>query len=195
MEHLFFKCHFAKSIWMLPPCPSLLSVHSNASFKEHFFSWMNGVAQDISVESAATKCWFIWKERCNRVFRDNASSSITTSLSIQRHSQFWTPRGELLNPNFLFPRVVNTLHSQPQWAAPGLNELKVNVDAAWKLDANSNTGVAIVVRNHAHTMEGAREGPKSTSSAEETEAIATIEGANWAKEAKISTFSIEGDCK
>lgn len=59
-SHLFFECHYVKSVWKLHPMPSqgVISNHSstNTSFLDMYNEWMKGDLNSIYMALAATKC-------------------------------------------------------------------------------------------------------------------------------------------
>lgn len=74
LKHLFFEHNYVKSVWMLPP---VIDMNNNmttySSFLELYSNWIAGISvsrvvDNIVIEVMATKCWFIWKERCKRIY-------------------------------------------------------------------------------------------------------------------------------
>lgn len=93
--HLFFDCDYAKAVWNLQPMEVQRVPHNlvslNTSFLHKYNGWLAGDSNSISMALAATKCWFIWKERCLRIFEDKSITPIQLSLDISRHCEYWHP--------------------------------------------------------------------------------------------------------
>ncbi|XP_026383878.1 uncharacterized protein LOC113279403 [Papaver somniferum] len=175
LTHVFFDCPYAKSVWALPPGPNVSNVHSSDSFLDHYNEWTRDDSTSLSLEVAATKVWHILKERCDRVFSNKTSISISLSIQIQRFIQFWTPSRNVDQDSatVIIPSSTLPLPNR-QWTIP--------------------LGYGIVIRN-ALGYQGARGGNCRVSSPEEAEALAVFEATKWAREKALTNFSLEGDCK
>lgn len=87
--HLFFECDYATTVWQLHPMPCqgvLFNLSSmNISFLDMYNKWLEGDLNSISMALAATKYWFIWKERCLRIFENKNRTSNQLAQDISRH--------------------------------------------------------------------------------------------------------------
>ncbi|XP_026435214.1 uncharacterized protein LOC113332934 [Papaver somniferum] len=137
---------------------------------------------------AATKCWFIWKERCLRIFEDKSRTPIQLALDISKHYEYWYP----MTLNSLNQTQDKTIKAIPHWTFPIKNTFKLNCDAS-SLSEKTNAGFGFVLRNWTRTFKGAESGIFRTSTAEEAEALALLQAAKWAKLHNIQHLVIEGD--
>ncbi|XP_026419828.1 uncharacterized protein LOC113315792 [Papaver somniferum] len=134
--------------------------------------------------------WFIWKERCDRVFENKSKSARSLTLEIQRHLEFWSTRKRKAHK----PKGLKKKKQTHIWKAPTKDTLKINVDAAW-VSVLLPSNYALILRNDARKCEGGRAGKSAGSCPQEAEAIGVLQAAIWAKEKQIRSFSIEGDCE
>ncbi|XP_026445017.1 uncharacterized protein LOC113345454 [Papaver somniferum] len=177
LEHLLFECVYAKSVWNLPPFSG--GVNKNTmllSSKEHYNQWQ--VGGDISTETSATKCWFIWKERCNRVFEAKATSSLQLSIINQRHVNYWsTTQGNMDQQTSCTNSVAQ--QSVP-WKLPDSKCDKINYDASWVSHVN-NASYGLIMRNDAGDGKAGKSRIIEASSPEKAEALALLQGARGPK--------------
>ncbi|XP_026457455.1 uncharacterized protein LOC113358140 [Papaver somniferum] len=183
-KHLLFHCPYAKEVWNLSPNPTSLSLNTSSTILDLCKNWINKPTSDISIELLLTKMWFIWKERCDRVFEDKAKSTNCLALEIQRHVDFWSTRKK---KNVKYKQVQHK-KSTPNWKTPCQNTIKINVDADWISDSVPSS-FGLILRNNAGDSEGGRAGPLESSDPQEAEAIGVLQAATWAKEKQIKNFS------
>ncbi|XP_026420017.1 uncharacterized protein LOC113315998 [Papaver somniferum] len=192
--HLFFDCDYAKAVWNLQPMTVQGVPHNSASLKTSFLhkykEWLAGDLNSISMELAATKCWFIWEERCLRVFEDKSRIPIQLALEISRHYEYWHP----MTLNSLNQTQDRTIKPIPHWTFPMTNTFTLNCDASW-LSENINAGFGFVLRNWTGTFKGAESGIFRSSTAEEAEALVLLQAAKWVKLHNIQHLVIEGDSR
>ncbi|XP_026441704.1 uncharacterized protein LOC113340864 [Papaver somniferum] len=189
--HLFFECDYAKKIWSLPSMATQgvsLNLINAKTFLEHYNDWQAGKLDPISMDLAATKCWFIWKERCLRVFENKTRTAEQLAIAISRHFVYWHPDNRHNNN-----RLHKTEHSMNIfWQLPPEHTLKLNCDASW-ISEITNAGVGFVIRNSTCTFTTSEYGYCRTLSAEETEAVALLRATQWANRHNIQNLMIEGD--
>ncbi|XP_026432458.1 uncharacterized protein LOC113329849 [Papaver somniferum] len=186
IEHILIFCPYAKVVWASEPNPVAQCFHSSITLIDICKQWMGKLNPTISIELILTKAWFIWKERCNRVFEKTKQSSGQLSLEIQRYLDFWS--------NHSNTQVKNKDLISSTWSPPRKNQLKINVDAT----SNSKSlpaGFSLILRNDGGEFEQSRAGPTSASTDEEAEAIGMRQGAKWEVEHGLANFLVEGDCK
>ncbi|XP_026451286.1 uncharacterized protein LOC113351536 [Papaver somniferum] len=188
IEHLLITCPYAKYVWALEPNPIAINSDDIFSFLEICKSGIGKVEAEIPIEMILTKAWFIWKERCNRVFEQKQQSNTQLGLEIKRFLEFWykgnmnsrqSSKGNL--------RIQN-------WSFPKSSQLKLNIDVAW-ISVDLSAGFSLILRNDAGDFELGKAGSFTTSSPEEAEAIWLLQGAIWALDKGISNFTVEGDCQ
>ncbi|XP_026452116.1 uncharacterized protein LOC113352520 [Papaver somniferum] len=190
--HLFFECAYARAVWNLPPMPSqgvhLTSNSVNKSFLDHYNDWKTGNLQSISMALEATKCWFIWKERCLRVFENKNRTPEQLTIDITRHFAYWHPENRKQNKAISSKKTIRNIN----WTLPSTNTNKINSDASW-LSEITNTGFGFILRNWTGTFQAATVGSCRTFSPEEVEAVAHLRATQWVVTNKIQHLVIEGD--
>lgn len=137
---------------------------------------------------AATKCWFIWKERRLRIFEDKSRTPTQLSLDIIRHYDYWHPI-QLHNTSLVNISHIKTLH---YWQFPRMITVKLNCDASW-ISEHTNAGFGLVLRNSSGTFRAAECGWCRTFSAQEAEAVALLRTVQWAIKHNVQNLEIEGD--
>ncbi|XP_026419709.1 uncharacterized protein LOC113315663 [Papaver somniferum] len=142
----------------------------------------------ISMALAATKCWFIWKERCLRIFEDKSRTPEQLALDITCHYDYWHPT----HLHTLAQPQVRHIEPIPYWQFPEVNTVKINCDASWTSE-NTNAGFGFVIRNWTRNFKGAVSGIFRTSTAEEAEALTLLQATNWAITNNLQHLVIEGD--
>ncbi|XP_026428871.1 uncharacterized protein LOC113324797 [Papaver somniferum] len=193
LEHLFFfpACAYSKSVWNLPPFTG--GINSNSvplSFKEHYNQWQ--VEGDTLTETCATKCRFIWKERCNRIFEEKCTSSLQLSITIQRHINYLSKPRRNMNQQTSCANLV--AHKNILWTLPESQCNKINYDASW-VSAVDNAGYRLILQNDAGEGRAAKSGIFKASCPEKYEALYLLQGAKWARGEGLSSFWLEGDCE
>ncbi|XP_026441684.1 receptor-like protein 9DC3 [Papaver somniferum] len=89
-KHLLIFCPYAKSVWAAEPNLIEACFYSNTTFLDIFKDWMGKHNQIISIELILTKAWFIWKDRCDRVFEKTQKSGAQLGIEIQGFLDFWS---------------------------------------------------------------------------------------------------------
>ncbi|XP_026458612.1 uncharacterized protein LOC113359124 [Papaver somniferum] len=189
-EHLLFHFPYAKTVWNSSPNPVTLNLDTSITIVDLCKKWMTNPRTDISIELLLTKMWFIWKERCDKIFEDKTKNANILALEIQRHVEFWSTRKRKTTKS----KQVQKNKLNPKWKAPNIDTLKINVDASWISEVLPST-CAFILRNYTRDCERGRAGQAAGSDPQEAEPIGVLQAAIWAKERKIQNFSIEGDCE
>ncbi|XP_026451657.1 uncharacterized protein LOC113351982 [Papaver somniferum] len=189
--HLFFECAYAKQVWILPPMASQgvsLNLTNAKTFLEHYNEWKIGNLDSIFMALAATKCRFIWKERCLRVFENKTRTSEQLAIAISSYFVYWHPNNRHTNH-----RLHSINHSRNiYWQLPPANTLKLNCDASW-LSEITSAGFGFVIRNSTETFTAAEHGWCRTFSAEEEKAVALPKATQCPSIHNIQNLIIEGD--
>ncbi|XP_026458944.1 uncharacterized protein LOC113359545 [Papaver somniferum] len=134
--------------------------------------------------------WFIWKERCNRVFENKSTTVKNLAMEIQGHVAFWAQRSNLQNK----AKKLKKKTLKPLWQAPSKDTLKINVDAAWISDSLPSS-YALILRDDTGISGGGKARQSATADPQESEALGVMQAAIWAYEKGLEKFNIEGDCK
>ncbi|XP_026436153.1 uncharacterized protein LOC113334016 [Papaver somniferum] len=164
------------------------SLSNNTSFLDKYNEWLTGDINSISMALAATKCWFIWKERCLRVFEKQERTSEQLVVDISRNFAYWHPQN--LDIDTTQPRI-KTVHNK-LWNFPAKDSLKLNCDASW-VSKYTDAGFGCVLRNWLGTGKGAAMGVFRASTAKEAEALALLQTTRWAHQNNLQNLVIEGD--
>ncbi|XP_026452989.1 uncharacterized protein LOC113353675 [Papaver somniferum] len=137
---------------------------------------------------AATKCWFIWKERCLRVFENKTRTTEQLALAISRHFAYWHPENRVTTHETNNITQTRDIY----WNLPAVNTLKLNRDTSW-LSEITNDGFGFIIRNWIGTFQAAEIGWCRTFSVEEAEALALLRATQCATKNNIQNLVIEGD--
>ncbi|XP_026441472.1 uncharacterized protein LOC113340556 [Papaver somniferum] len=136
----------------------------------------------------ATKCWFIWKERCLCVFKKQERTPEQLVVDITRHYAYWHP--QTINIVTTQPRIKTVMLKQ--WNFPAKDTLKLNCDASW-VSKFTDAGFGCVLRNWLGTCKGAAMGVFRASTTEEAESLALLYTTRWANQNNLHNLVIEGD--
>ncbi|KAJ4782011.1 RNA-directed DNA polymerase (reverse transcriptase)-related family protein [Rhynchospora pubera] len=73
VQHLFNQCPFSLDFFhCLSSTPTFMSLgNSSALFKDHL-ALLNGIFEDAAKDIVAISYFIIWRERCNRIFKDTS---------------------------------------------------------------------------------------------------------------------------
>ena len=87
IQHLFFKCHYARFFWrLLYWC---FGLSTPKSFKHIFGSWLHGVhlkVKNLIITGVAALCWAIWISRNDLVFN---KTPMVTYLQVLFRATHW----------------------------------------------------------------------------------------------------------
>ncbi|XP_026458522.1 uncharacterized protein LOC113359040 [Papaver somniferum] len=188
--HVFFDYSYAQAVWNLPPMASqgVNYISNNTSFLGKYNEWLTGDINSVSMALAATKCWFIWKERCLRVFEKQERTPEQLVVDITRQFAYWHP--QTLNSDTTQPRI-KTVMLNP-WNFPAKDTLKLNCDASW-VSKYTDAGFGCVLRNWLGTGKEATMGVFRASTTEEAEALPLLHTTRWANQNNLHKLVIEGD--
>ncbi|OVA04833.1 Reverse transcriptase zinc-binding domain [Macleaya cordata] len=126
-KHLFTECAYTRTVWFVLPFSFRLNTSVSSTY-----SWFDSQAQWASYltkwpELCATVSWFIWKTRCQVVFKEPKPNPIELGRNIEM----------FINHNF---RITSNVRSFPisrnlsdivpiSWSPPPPFLLKINVSA------------------------------------------------------------------
>ncbi|XP_026417363.1 uncharacterized protein LOC113312843 [Papaver somniferum] len=148
-EHLLFYCPYATYIWNSAPNPVSLNLDQYNTILDLCKTWLENPRKDIHLETLLTKMWFIWKERCDRIFEAKSKDSSVLNLEILRYVEFWsTKKGKSL-------RHTRKKITSFKWKVPSMGRLKFNVDATWISESLSST-YGFIMRNESGDCEGGK---------------------------------------
>ncbi|XP_026451010.1 uncharacterized protein LOC113351195 [Papaver somniferum] len=140
------------------------------------------------MELATTKCWFIWKESCLRIFEDKSRTPEQLTLDITRHYAYWHPA----NLDSLTEPQCRIIKPKPYWNFPVINTFKLNCDASW-LSENTNAGFGFIFGNWTRTFKGAESGVFRNSTAEVADALTVLQATKWIISKNLQNLVIKGD--
>lgn len=175
-------------MWATSPSPVTLNFNASITFLYIWKDWIGNKEPSISLETILTKAWFIWKERCDRIFENKQKTSTQLGAEIMRYLEFWNSDKGLLG------QAIKTTVEPPKWLFPRKSQFKLNIDAVW-VSSTLPAGFSLILRNDIGDLEQGGAGPISAATPEEVEALGLWHGAKWALDNGWSNFSVEGDCK
>lgn len=169
------------------PSQGVHLISNSKSFLDHYNEWKTGNLQSISMALAATKCWFIWKERCLRIFENKNRTPEKLAIDIARNFAYWHPENRIQNTSLSSKQSI--LYTK--WNLPSTNTNKINCDASWLFEI-TNAEFGFILRNWTGTFQAAAMGSCRTFSSEEAEAVALLRATQWVVTNNIHHLVIEG---
>ncbi|OVA19987.1 hypothetical protein BVC80_1669g13 [Macleaya cordata] len=185
---------------MLPPYPSHLNKNPNLSVFENLSTWFSNPPdwQDGHIEwvvICAVKTWFIWKERCNRVFQNKHQTSVILAGNILRFlSSLTLGSYSDASPTNTSPTTGAQRDFSRTWRPPMINFLKINYDASF-VSNDSHAGIGLILSDSTGLCKGARTERCFALNSEEAEGYAALAATRWAQELSLINCDIEGDSK
>ncbi|WVZ91642.1 hypothetical protein U9M48_037786 [Paspalum notatum var. saurae] len=125
IEHIFFECRFARTVWDFFQCASNLTKPNNAP---HMFgSWLQGLPstwQRIVLLGAAALCWSIWLCRNDLVFeKKNGCSPLQVIFAAVHWVRSWAilqradSQDMAMEASRLLAQVATDIFSWDTWVA------------------------------------------------------------------------------
>ncbi|KAJ9174180.1 hypothetical protein P3X46_017235 [Hevea brasiliensis] len=146
VKHMLFWCSHAKAAWFASSC----NYNSNLIGFSSFAQWWMSIVQHFqgeqeSINTIATACWIIWKERNKVTFNNSNPNPYFVAQKINRSITEAQMLEENKPPNQR-PDYGQNLVSN-DWFPPPVGYLKFNSDVVWK-HQDFKAVVVVVVRNH-----------------------------------------------
>lgn len=149
--HIFLDCEFTKACWRR------MGWEFNALGIYDLSEWLLHCLATESKEKSvqiATVLWGFWRARNLKVWEGNViSPEIVMQMSCLQVSQ-WQDALKVKNSS-LNKSVSNSNQSETKWAPPGVNQVKINVDAAVQ-PGSSMFKIGMVLRDQFGGFKGAR---------------------------------------
>lgn len=147
VNHLLFKCPYARLIWALSPIPAPLGGEWTDSIYANLYWVLNFHKEIPSLASHSNMVpwiiWRIWKSRNELTFqgRDREATSIVNIA--EADAVEWAKCDEKTGPQTAH-HITQAV--QAKWEQPALGWLKCNIDGAWPRTGNQ-CGAGWILRN------------------------------------------------
>ncbi|XP_056856670.1 uncharacterized protein LOC130506077 [Raphanus sativus] len=148
VNHLLFKCHYARLVWALanvhiPPA----GVWSDSLYAN--IHWVLNLKKEYPMEEveesfAPWLMWRLWKNRNDFVFRGNDHDAALTVWKVWEDVFEWISRAEVKEKEVKEPTAPKP---EVKWKPPAERYLKCNSDAAWLKEERSG-GAGWILRDH-----------------------------------------------
>ncbi|XP_010445342.1 PREDICTED: uncharacterized protein LOC104727993 [Camelina sativa] len=177
VNHLLFKCTYARLIWALALVPGPADGEWTESLYTNLYWVLNLAEENGRLEKQAMIVpwilWRLWKNRNELVFKGRKFEAEEVTRRAVEDSEEWRNRKEGTALQ-ITPRVDRGVSGQ--WRPPPNQWLKCNTDASWHHDHN-RCGIGWVLRNEQGEViwVGARALPKPKTAME-----AEVEAMRWA---------------
>ena len=152
VNHLLFKCTFARLVWAISPLPSPPGGEWAESLYQNMYHVLSvNISQRLENDAHALIPWILWrlwKNRNDLVFKGTEFSAQQVILKAKEDVEEWKNRKEpptqALSLNCAGARTV-------KWQPPPLGWVKCNSDGTW-IKEDPKSGVSWVLRNHEGRM-------------------------------------------
>ncbi|XP_026399116.1 uncharacterized protein LOC113294964 [Papaver somniferum] len=197
LDHLILDCASSRAIWFAMN----INVANIQSSSNAVTSWIISWFSDPSITNqdywntwiimVMITTWEIWKNRCNKVFR-NKSPNITKSVKsinyqIQHCFQIMIHRQQQSTLN-------KSLQFTSTWEPPFIGQLKINIDVSYD-DVDKEFGFGLIIRDYTGTCRGVRgRHCNGGLNAEHSERFGVLEAIKWVKDLNLSNLVFESDC-
>ncbi|XP_026458946.1 uncharacterized protein LOC113359547 [Papaver somniferum] len=194
LEHIFFSFPFARSVWFASdsnPFPPNLFTFSVKVWILHWHT--NPAGWDSSQGQWSAKCatiiWYIWKARCDKVFRgfNPSSKDVCTRAEMD-----WKAHASLECP-LDNASSVNAHKPEPTWKSPPPRIKKINF--AGTFDNHRQVGsIALILINSISWCREVKKLECRAQSLDEVEVQAALEATTWSYQLDTTVVQIEGSC-
>lgn len=217
VDHLFFHCSFTREIWCKMWEKWKINWVMKKSIKDIIWQWNYPtkcqIIKNLWSLTLLMICWGIWKERNNRIFREEKCNiqvvfekicrAIKENINIPRkNNQQWA----IINMNDMEKYIItewNLIHKVYRvdnkkkrdniaWRFPNYDWIKVNFDGAAKGNPGKAGGGG-VTRNAQGRCIVAFASPFGTQNNHVAEAMAMLKSLQLAQEFKFKKVWLEGD--
>ncbi|KAG7572302.1 Endonuclease/exonuclease/phosphatase superfamily [Arabidopsis suecica] len=148
VNHLLFKCSFARLTWAISPVPAPPEVEwSDSLYKNlhHVLFCRKDQSQEKDTSTLLPWIlWRLWKNRNGLVFQGKEFSAPQVVNKAKEDEEEWQARKD---PQPLKENKRQQGNQIAKWKPPPQNWVKCNVDGTWTADA-PNCGVGWVTRDH-----------------------------------------------
>ena len=177
VNHLLFKCCFARLVWAISPIPAYPEGEWTDSLYANLF-WVLNLEVEIPKLGKIGNLvpwllWRLWKSRNELMFKGKEYDAPEVLRRAMEDFEEWSTRREL-EGKASGPQVERNL--SVQWKAPPYQWVKCNTDATWQLE-NPRCGIGWILRNESGGVlwMGARALPRTKNVLE-----AELEALRWA---------------
>jgi ribonuclease HI len=218
VEHLLNLCHYSQQIWDWGATAMRRSQRNRGSIRDTLVNWEtfsfhNPILQRIWQLLPGFTLWAIWKERNQRIFNSNSSSSSNTwerikrfiretilskdwaqedtqcKIEEERILEGWNLRGCMQTQG----KVIRKTNSSPSvWSPPPSGFIKLNFDGASRGNPGP-AGFGAVLRDHAGQIIHLAAGFLGENSNNVAELTSLLRGLQIAVQHQLHWLIIEGD--
>ncbi|CAA0374546.1 unnamed protein product [Arabidopsis thaliana] len=177
VNHLLFKCCFARLVWAISPIPAYPEGEWTDSLYANLY-WVLNLEVEIPKLGKIGNLvpwllWRLWKSRNELMFKGKEYDAPEVLRRAMEDFEEWSTRREL-EGKASGPQVERNL--SVQWKPPPYQWVKCNTDATWQLE-NPRCGIGWILRNESGGVlwMGARALPRTKNVLE-----AELEALRWA---------------
>ncbi|OMP07377.1 hypothetical protein COLO4_07398 [Corchorus olitorius] len=184
VEHLFFLCHFSRTLWDMQ-CPWILTYQRTwANMDDMWQRLIQKASQFGSIERVFFTCWLIWYNRNICLHEASCGIAQAISRSINYHMQQLSQTS-----------IVNAIDRLPiRWKAPPIGVIKLNMDVTYE-NSMKMAGLAVVMWGSSGEILGCKTSfQQFVLSSLYAEVLAIRMGVQWASAEGIRSCIIESDC-
>ncbi|CAE6102502.1 unnamed protein product [Arabidopsis arenosa] len=148
VNHLLFKCAFARLVWAISPIPAPPGSEWSDSLYQNIY-YLQNINQEhpqMNPEGCLAPwiLWRLWKSRNDYIFKGREISVQEVIRRAKEDEEEWRMRKEQSSQP---PQVVITKQHRAKWKSPQPGWVKCNTDGAWKAES-INCGIGWILRDH-----------------------------------------------
>ncbi|KAG7593529.1 Ribonuclease H-like superfamily [Arabidopsis thaliana x Arabidopsis arenosa] len=177
VNHLLFKCSFARLVWAISPIPAPQGTDWSDSIYQNMYCILNITQTHPHLGDEGSIgpwiLWRLWKSRNDYIFKGKEYNALQVIKKAKEDVEEWRMRKEKQSQP---PKAPKPETNKIKWVPPPLNWVKCNTDGAWSA-ASTNCGIGWVLRDQGKKVlwMGARALPKVNKVLE-----VEMEGLRWA---------------
>ncbi|CAL9232334.1 unnamed protein product [Arabidopsis halleri] len=148
VNHLLFKCAFARLVWVISPIPAPPGGEWSESIYQNMYCILN-IKQEhphLGEEGKVAPwiLWRLWKSRNDYIFKGREYSAQEVVRRAKDDEEEWRMRKEKRSQP---TPAIKPAHNRTKWLPPQQDWVKCNTDGAWSSES-TNCGIGWVLRDH-----------------------------------------------
>lgn len=110
VEHLFLNCHKSQEIWSLSSSTARKNINMSDGVSSGFWLSQELSGNDIYTQSViAATLWFIWKARCNEIFRtEDLDCQLVANRAVRHTREYFLTFSPLGRKNFIMANFFDS---------------------------------------------------------------------------------------